>query len=44
LVVEELRRQELSFAPNDYLEPHAYQVRRGIQDAELRALHIMQGV
>ena len=44
LVVAELRRQELSFAPNDYLEPHAYQVRRGIQDPELRALHIMQGV
>ena len=44
LVVEELRRQELSFAPNDYLEPHAYQVRRGIQDPDLRALHIMQGV
>lgn len=43
-VVAELRRQDLSAAPNDYLEPHAYQVRRHIDDPELRALHVMAGV
>jgi hypothetical protein len=44
MVADALRAQGLSYAPNDYLEPHAYQVRRHIVDAELRALHIMQGV
>jgi len=43
-VADELRRLELSAAPNDYLEPHAYQVRRHIADDKLRAMHIMQGV
>ena len=44
VVAEELRRQGLSAAPNDYLEPHAYQVRRLIADEELRSMHIMHGV
>jgi len=44
IVIAELRRQDLSAAPNDYLEPHAYQIRRGIQDPEIKALHVMTGV
>ncbi len=44
LVIAELRRQELSFAPNDYLEPHAYQIRRHIQDPAIKELHVMTGV
>lgn len=44
LVVEALREAGLSFAPNDYLEPHAYQVRRQIKDSALRLMHVMHGV
>lgn len=44
LVAAVLREEGLSAAPNDYLEPHAYQVRRQIHDPALRAMHIMQGV
>ena len=44
LVIDELRKEELTFAPNDYLEPHAYQIRRHIQDEEIKALHVMAGV
>lgn len=44
MVVRTLREADLSAAPNDYLEPHAYQVRRHIVDPELRAMHIMAGI
>lgn len=44
VIRDELRAQGLSVAPDDYLVPHAYQVRRHIASDEIRALHIMAGV
>lgn len=39
-----LQAQGLSDAPDDYLLPHAKQLRRHIADPEVRALHLMAGV
>lgn len=42
-VLRELRAQGLTGAQGDYLEAHAYAIQRSISDAELRAMHIMEG-
>ena len=42
-VSAELRAQGLSDGTWDYLEPHAFAVQRGIQNPEIRALHVMEG-
>ena len=43
-VIEELRRQGLSDAEGDYLEPHAFSVRKRIIDPQLREMHLMEGI
>ena len=42
-VIAELRAQELSAGPWDYLEPHAYEVMKRIENGEIAALHVMEG-
>jgi len=42
-VINELRLQGLSSGTWDYLEPHAFDVMERIENAEIRALHIMEG-
>ena len=42
-IAQELRRQGLSDGPWEYLEPHAYQVMKGIRDPDIAALHVMEG-
>ncbi len=41
--VKELKAQDLSHASSDYLEQHAFDVQSHIENAQLRALHIMEG-
>jgi len=42
-VIHELHRQELTDVQADYLEPHAFSVTEHIENAQIRALHIMEG-
>lgn len=42
-IVSEFNRQGLSCLQGCYLEPHAFEIVRGIADRELRAMHIMEG-
>ncbi len=42
-VVRELKRQELTGGDWDYLEPHAFEIQRRIENQQIRALHIMEG-
>lgn len=42
-VIRELRAQGLSRGGWDYLEPHAFEISERIEDAEIRALHVMEG-
>lgn len=44
IVKKRLVELGLSVAPDDYLAPHAYQIRRHIADPEVRALHPMAGI
>jgi hypothetical protein len=41
LVIDELRRQNLTDATCDYLENHAYSINEKIVDPEIRNLHIL---
>jgi len=43
-VIAEMKKQGLSDADSDYLEPHGFAVMERIEDAGLRAMHVMQGV
>jgi hypothetical protein len=43
-IAEELKIQKLSNAESDYLESHAFSVMEGIQDENLRGMHVMAGV
>lgn len=43
LVADELRRRHLSDESDSYLEPHGFAVNGKIENAELRALHILAG-
>ena len=42
-VIAELRAQGLSAGTWDFLEPHAYEVMRRIENGEIAALHVMEG-
>ncbi|MBR5411222.1 MAG: DUF4037 domain-containing protein [Clostridia bacterium] len=42
LLIEELRRQDLTDLPFDYLEPHAKEVLSRVTDPELRFSHVME--
>lgn len=42
-VIKELQRQKLTCGSWDYLEPHAFDITEHIENAELRALHVMEG-
>ena len=42
-VIRELLAQHLSDVRADYLEPHAFSVTEHIENAQIRALHIMEG-
>ena len=42
-VIGELRRQDLSDNPSDYLETHAFEVMERIENREIRSLHVMEG-
>ena len=42
-VIRELRAQGLIGGGWDYLEPHAFEISERIEDAEIRALHVMEG-
>lgn len=41
ILIAELKRRGLSDHPSDFLEPHAYEVAKKIEDPAIRALHIM---
>ena len=43
VVIDELRRQNLSNSTADYLEPHAHAVAAQIQNPEISALHLLEG-
>lgn len=43
-VIEELKRQNLSNSESDYLETHAFDVMKKIEDEELKTLHVMAGI
>ena len=42
-VIAELRAQGLTAGTWDYLEPHAYEVMKHIENGEIAALHVMEG-
>ena len=42
-VVKELQAQGLSGGSWDYLEPHGFRIMEGIENAQIRALHILEG-
>ena len=42
-IAARLRADGLSRNPSNFLEPHAYEIQRKIQDPALRQLHIMEG-
>lgn len=42
-IAAELRAEGLTRSVSDFLEPHAYELQRRIQDPALRQLHIMEG-
>ncbi|MCH5199149.1 MAG: DUF4037 domain-containing protein [Oscillospiraceae bacterium] len=42
LIIEELKKQNLSDYPSEYLEPHAYEVMKKISDREIQRMHIME--
>ena len=42
-VIRELQGQHLTDVRADYLEPHAFSVTEHIENAQIRALHIMEG-
>ena len=42
-VISELRRQGLTCGAWDYLEPHALEITKHIQNGEIRNLHLMEG-
>ena len=42
-VIRELQEQHLTDIRADYLEPHAFSVTEHIENAQIRALHIMEG-
>lgn len=41
LLIDELRRQNLSASGSDFLLPHARDIQEGIRDSRLRELHLM---
>ena len=41
-MIDVFREQGLSDYPSEFLEPHAYEILRGIQDPELRNMHVME--
>ena len=43
-VLAELKRQGLTDAPGDFLEPHAYRINETISSAQIRTLHILYAV
>jgi len=42
-LADELRAQNLSSCPDNYLEPHALDITKLITNREIRALHLMEG-
>ena len=42
-IIGELKNQKLSCGSWDYLEPHAFDIMEHIENAEIRALHVMEG-
>lgn len=43
IAVRELKKQGLTDADGDYLEPHAYSIMAHIKDETIRNLHVMEG-
>ena len=43
-VAAELRAQGLSHGTSDYLEPHALEIAAHIENPEIRAMHLMEGI
>lgn len=41
-MIAELQAQGLSDHPSDFLEPHAYEIMKRIEDPELRNMHVME--
>ena len=41
-MIEVFKIQGLSDYPSEFLEPHAYEILRGIQDPEIRNMHVME--
>ena len=41
-MIDVLKAQGLSDYPSDFLEPHAYEIQRRIEDPELRNMHVME--
>lgn len=42
-IIKEMKAQHLTHGNWDYLEPHAYDVIEGIDNQQLKAMHIMEG-
>lgn len=42
-IIDELKKQDLSYGDWDYLEPHSYEIMKRIKDEEIRSLHVMVG-
>ena len=42
-VIGEMKLQHLTDADSDYLEGHAFSVTEHIENAQIRALHVMEG-
>lgn len=43
VIISELKNQGLSSSESDFLEDHAYNVQKIIENKEIRAMHIMEG-
>lgn len=43
LIIEELKRQNLTDINNNFLENHTNSIMSRIKDSEIRSMHIMQG-
>ena len=42
-IAAEMKKQHLTDADSDYLEPHAFSVMEHIENAQIRSLHVMEG-
>lgn len=42
-IAAEMKRQNLTDAVSDYMEPHAFSVMEHIENAQIRSLHVMEG-